>query len=83
MLNGFTFGPQFGSSMFVFTDAAPKDVDNMKVVIDAGFGFNTKISFFVLKNTKCGGQLSDYSKFQEVAKETGGRIIFFINSLFI
>ena len=73
MLNGFNFFPQFGSSMFVFTDAAPKDatVANMSSLIGAAFGFDTKISFFTVTNPICDPN-PDYSKFKEVAAETGG-----------
>ena len=75
ILNGFGFAPQFGSSMFVFTDAAPKDatLDNMANVIGAAFGFDTKISFFTVTNPRCDSN-PDYSKFQQIADETGGRL---------
>ena len=74
MLRGFENYP-FPGSMFVFTDASPKDAttDNIRDVILAAKSFDVKISFFVAKNTVCGGK-PDYSKFEEVAKETGGKV---------
>lgn len=74
MLNGFNNNPYFGSSMFVFTDAAPKDatIDNMANLIGAAFGFDTKISFFTVTNPTCDPN-PDYSKFKDVATETGGK----------
>ncbi|XP_066928481.1 von Willebrand factor A domain-containing protein 7-like [Clytia hemisphaerica] len=81
MLNGFSFAPQYGSSMFVFTDAAPKDatVDNMANVIGAAFGFDTKISFFTVTNPLCDSN-PDYSKFQQIADETGGFVFPLVDS---
>ena len=76
-INGLSSGPQYGSSMFVFTDAAPKDatLDNMENVIGGAFGFDVKISFFTVTNPLCDPN-PDYSKYQKIADETGGRLSF-------
>ena len=46
MLNAFSFAPHPGSSMFVFTDASPKDATdaNMASLIEYAKGLDTKIS---------------------------------------
>ena len=77
MLNGLYSGPQFGSSMFVFTDAAPKDAtdENMANDIGGAFGFDVKISFFTVTNPTCDPN-PDYSKFQQIADDTGGKLSF-------
>lgn len=71
-LNSF---PQYGSSMFVFTDAAPKDGDDFTVqnVIDtASYWFDMKISFF-LDERMCGSE-TEIDKYRRVAAETGGKV---------
>ena len=76
MLKAFNAFPYFGSSMFVFTDASPKDatLDNIGYVIGFAKVFDIKISFFTVTNRRCGGEPLDYSKFELVAAETGGKI---------
>lgn len=75
MLRGFENFPNTGS-MFVFTDASPKDatLDNIGDVIGFAKVFDIKISFFTVTNRRCGGEPLDYSKFELVAAETGGKI---------
>ena len=87
MLRGFEIFPNTGS-MFVFTDASPKDAtpDNIINVIGLAKTFDIKISFFTVTNRRCDGKPLDYSKFEVVAAETGGKIkpvnlLIFISSL--
>ena len=79
MLKAFHAFPYFGSSMFVFTDASPKDATDANVakLIQDAQDLDTKISFFTVSNIRCsiGGNIPpDYSKFEEVAAATGGKI---------
>lgn len=70
--------PQYGSSMFVFTDAAPKDADDFNVqnIIDtANHWYDMKISFF-LDESMC-GSTTEIDKFRKVAAETGGKYMNF------
>lgn len=61
--------------MFVFTDASPKDATdaNMAELLNYAKGLDTKISFFTVTSIRCGTKPPDYTKFREVADETGGK----------
>ena len=76
MLNALNHFPHPGSSMFVFTDASPKDATpaNVNQVISFAKALNIKISFFVTLRS-CGG-LPEYSQFNHIAAETNGIIKF-------
>ena len=75
MLNALNYFPHPESSMFVFTDASPKDATpaNVNQVISFAQSFNIKISFFVSLRP-CGGSIPDYSQFNHIAAETNGKI---------
>ena len=72
MVDALDAGPEPGSSMFVFTDAPPKDTDdNKNTVINIAHDLDVKINFFITRG--CG--LSHYFKpFHDVAAETGGLV---------
>lgn len=73
MQDAFDNGPYPSSSMFVFTDAEPKDGDMFGVenLILAAQYDRTYISFF-LDGSICGSK-SNIDKFRKVAKETEGK----------
>ena len=72
MENALDAGPQDSSSMFVFTDAPPKDAeDNKDTVIDKAHDQDVKINFFITH----GCDPSDsFKPFYDVAYETGGHV---------
>ena len=74
MLNALNHFPHPGSSMFVFTDASPKDATpaNVEQVLNIAKGLDIKISFFVSLRSCVG--LPDYSQFNHIAAETNGKI---------
>ena len=73
MLNALEAGPQPGSSMFVFTDAPPKDYseDNKSAVLDIAYDQDIKINFFTTRGC---GLFDDFQPFDDVARETGGLV---------
>lgn len=73
MQDALDYGPQFGSSMFVFTDAAPKDGSkrNVQTLLDTASYDDIKISFFLNENT-CGSK-EDIDTYRKVAADTGGK----------
>ena len=79
MLNALNAGPQLGSSMFVFTDAPPKDASkyNRTSVINRALDLEIKINFFATAG--CGS--SKFQPFHDVAKETGGLVYPLRNTL--
>ena len=74
MNNAINYFPNPGSSMFVFTDAGPKDATpaNINNVLSFAKAFNMKISFFVSLRP-CGGKIPDYTVFNEIAAKTNGK----------
>ena len=80
MLNALEAGPQPGSSMFVFTDAPPKDYneDNNNAVLDIAYNLDIKINFFTSRSC---GSFDGFQPFHEVAEETGGIVYPFHNTL--
>jgi hypothetical protein len=71
MINAFDGGPRIASSMYVFSDAPPKDAtdSNKKILRDVANDFETKINFFLRKS--CDNE-AEYEPYDEVAKQTGG-----------
>ena len=73
MLNAFTKGPQYGSPMFVYTDASAKDdsrsnIDALKAVASS---YSSPITFFANLDG-CG---SGIDSFKEIASYTSGTFI--------
>ena len=80
MLNALEAGPQPGSSMFVFTDAFPKDSneENNNAVLDIASDLDIKINFFTSRGCN---STDGFRPFRKVAQETGGVVYPFHNTL--
>ena len=71
MLNALTEGPQYGSPMFVFTDASAKDADSDKEELKAmARASDTPITFFTYAGSCSSRGIKDY---EEIARDTGGK----------
>lgn len=64
--------PEYGGTMFVFTDAAPKDgtESKWKNVADIAKNLEMKINFF-LDEKPCGSE-AEIERFRKLADSTGG-----------
>ena len=77
MQDALDFGPEPGSSMFVFTDAPPKDVSPVRIqaLVDTAYYDEIKISFF-LNKFPCSQSGTNTSSYYQVASDTGGEDFF-------
>ena len=71
MENALEEGPEVGSSMFVFTDASPKDAHKLDSVVENAYDLDIKINFFVARHG-CG--FNSLKPFYDVASKTNGRV---------
>lgn len=77
MLNAINEGPKYGSPMFVFTDASPKDAtsSNMASLKAAAESNDATITFFTNLKGCTSGSKRGIEDYKEIASYTGGKRI--------
>ena len=73
MINALNNGPQPGSPMYVFTDAAPKDATEENIETLLSMARNSITINFFLMGSICGNR-NNIAKYNRVAKDTWGQI---------
>ncbi len=76
MINALESGPQPGSSMYVFTDASPKDAsdENKDTILDLAHSLDVKMNFFTRRDTGCSRRPEGFKPYEDLASETGGLV---------